>query len=110
MLKKSKSKSKSQDLSYLTVECECKNIKDVFSKDFVDKYTTGKAEYGCKSHKKKKFIKYCSDCKNDLCVECLKEKLKDNNASGIHSEQENLDLLDHMLLIETYVVLFEFLF
>ena len=86
-------KLKPINFSHLSAECDCKIIINLNSKDFVDKYTTGTIEVGCKSHKKN-FIKRCKDCKKDLCEECLKEKLKENNASGLHTEHENHFLLD----------------
>ena len=89
MLKKKESKN----LSYLIAECDCKIINNIYSQNFVDKYTTGEIGFGCKSHKKN-FKQHCKDCKKDLREECLKEKLKENNASGLHTEHENHFLLD----------------
>ena len=86
-------KLKPINFSHLTAECDCKIIINLSSKDFVDKYTTREIGFGCKSHKKN-FIQHCKDCKKDLFEECLKEKLKENNASGLHTENENHFLLD----------------
>ena len=45
----------------------CSNCKEFFS---------------YKPHNYKKYIKYCKDCKKDLCEECLKEISKSNNSTG----------------------------
>ena len=99
---------KLHDFKYMTVECGCKLIKNCTLNEFIVKYYSSELiNYGCKIHneerKPKNYIKYCKDCKVDLCEDCLNSIGLYNNDTGKHKAHElhNLiDLLDNKNEIE----------
>jgi len=90
---------KIHNFKYMTVECGCKLIKNCTLNEFITKYCSSELiNYGCKIHyeenKPKNFIKYCKDCKVDLCEDCLNSKGLYNNDTGKHKAHEVHDLID----------------
>ena len=90
---------KIHNFKYMTVECGCKLIKNCTLNEFITKYCSSELiNYGCKIHyeenKPKNFIKYCKDCKVDLCQDCLNSKGLYNNDTGKHKAHEVHDLID----------------
>ena len=66
----------------MDVECKCRLIRSCTKDELINKYYSNrKILNGCERHKNekgenKKYIKYCKDCKVNLCDDCLKEKSK----------------------------------
>jgi len=89
---------KIQDLNHIIAECRCKYIYNCTPSYFIQKYLyTGngeKASSFCKSHFGHSIIKYCWDCKKNLCEECLKVPSTHNNDTGIHKKHETHTLID----------------
>jgi len=84
-----------QDLNHITAECRCKCISQCETNNFIDKYLSKEdLNFKCKSHNNEKIIKYCWDCKEDLCRECLKELSKHNNKSKKHTKHETHTIID----------------
>lgn len=80
----------------MTVKWGCKLIKNCTLNEFITKYCSGELiNFGCKIHNKEnmpnKFIKYCTDCKTDLCEECL------NTKDYIIMTRENIRHMKHMI-------------
>ena len=89
---------KIQDLNHIIAECRCKYIYNCTPSYFIQNYLyTGNEEKAisfCKSHFGHSIIKYCWDCKKNLCEECLKVLSIHNNVSGIHKKHETHTLID----------------
>ena len=92
---------KSINLQYINIECRCRCINNCPLTEFKKKqdndhffYTQDKLQFGCKLHSNQKYIKYCKDCKQDLCKICLEESAKYNNDSGKHTPHETHELVD----------------
>ena len=90
---------KIHNFKYMTVECGCKLIKNCTLNEFITKYCSSELiNYGCKIHyeenKPKNFIKYCKDCKVDLCEDWLNSIGLYNNDTGKHKAHEVHDLID----------------
>ena len=93
---------KSLNLEYIDIECKCRYIKNCpineFKKRQDDGFIFDTENIRCKLHSKnncfKKFIKYCKDCKKDLCETCLEESALYNNDSGTHKIHETHDLIN----------------
>ena len=103
---------KLHNLNYMNVECQCKYIRYCTFSEFFREIKCKKTKledvpFGCNDHKeggkKKAYIKYCSDCKKDLCKECL-EVLAYYNVDGgkikAHSTHNVIDLLDNSEIIQ----------
>ena len=93
---------KSLNLEYIDIECKCRYIKNCPINEFKKKQDDGfffdTENICCKLHSKnnrsKEFIKYCKDCKKDLCETCLEESALYNNDSGTHKIHETHDLIN----------------
>ena len=89
----------------LSFECGCSLIKNFSILEFINEYVDRKEKnqyskdsyqlYCHKHNKKKKFIKYCTDCGYDVCIECLKQNSDlYSNTSKINKKHENHTLTD----------------
>ena len=95
---------KSLNMEYMDIECGCKYIKNYSlnefekEKDYNDGWFCNNKNFGCKLHSEnnsiEKFVKYCDDCKKDLCQKCLEEIAIHNNPTGKHTTHETHDLID----------------
>ena len=93
---------KALNLEYIDIECKCRYIKNCPINEFKKKQDDGfffdTENICCKLHSKnncsKEFIKYCKDCKKDLCETCLEESALYNNDSGTHKIHETHDLIN----------------
>jgi len=93
---------KFHDFEYMDIECKCRIIRNCTLDVLINKYySNSKIINGCERHKNekgenRKFIKYCKDCKVNLCEECLKVKSKFNNNKNsikVHETHNLIDLL-----------------
>ena len=91
---------KLHNFTYMNLECSCKLTKNCTFDDFLSKFCSSEVpNLGCKIHtnsenEQKIFIKYCKDCKVDLCEECLNAIGLYNNDTGKHTAHELHDLID----------------
>lgn len=84
-----------QNLSYITVECECKLIKNCLISNFIKEYCSKKPlNYGCQWHNREIFTKYCTDCNINVCSKCLAEKSHFFNYTGLHTKHETHTLIN----------------
>ena len=81
----------------MTVECGCKLIKHSTVDEIIQKCPFELNNFGCKIHNHK-YIFYCTDCKRDLCDECLKEKTEYNNHTGNNFKHEIHKLVDLLVI------------
>ena len=95
------------NFEYMNIECGCKFIKYCTTIQFLKNFKAKPVRICCITHKagniNKSFIKYCKDCKINLCEDCLKEEAIFNNSEGyikIHETHEIIDLLDNKKDIE----------
>ena len=69
----------------LDINCDCKEISDIRTQEFIKKYSYKKEDIGfslnCHKHNNHKYECYCLDCERDLCEECLKETYLHDNHS-----------------------------
>ena len=88
---------------HMNIECGCRFLQNFtfnqFSKN-CKKIATDDKPISCKTHNKT-FIKYCKDCKIDLCEDCEKEKAKTNNSTGNVTEHETHDLINLINVSQT---------
>ena len=92
----------SLNMEYIDIECGCRFFKNCPINEFKRRkdndFNFDFDKYGCKSHYKnnlnERFVKYCQDCKKDLCKQCLKEIAKYNNDTRKHTTHETHDLID----------------
>ena len=117
--------------NYIDISCECILIKNIILDKFIKEYCKDDFLGGineCKKHKKE-YIKYCTDCRENLCEDCEKEETKSEKFKGrvhgnhslkqadyklfkknkkkieeIIEENQNLDIFR---IIETYLINFE---
>ena len=70
--------------NYIDISCECILIKNITLYKFIKEYCEEDFLSGineCKKHKKE-YIKYCTDCRENLCEECEKEETKSEKFKG----------------------------
>ena len=92
----------SLNMEYIDIECKCRFLKNCPINEFEKKQNNNfffdNDKFGCKLHfennSNEHFVKYCLDCKKDLCKQCLKEIAKFNNDKGQHTTHEVHDLID----------------
>ena len=81
----------------INANCECREIINSKYDEFMEKYSSTYSKdtekyFYCKFHKSNKYECYCVDCKFNLCLSCLDNK--------IHKNHTTPSLLDNDTLIE----------
>lgn len=99
----------------ISFECECSLIKNISIKEFIHDYISKeKSNYKkekylihCKFHPKQtKFIKYCTVCQIDLCIECMEEKYLIKSKKIISNKKhDNHTLINYDEIIDKFNII-----
>jgi len=86
------------------VKCNCRKLDNLRTHDFIEYYINYEKRIVnrylcCQDHKYQKYIKYCSDCKVNLCEKCLSE----SNYHENHSKENILDINDKIKEIKQLI-------
>ena len=85
--------------NYIDIKCECILKKNITLDKFIKEYCKDDLLGGineCKKHKKE-YIKYCTDCRENLCEDCEKEETKSEKFKGRVHGNHTLKQADYKL-------------